>query len=180
MSLQQSMVSLKKTCTNYIAKDPASFDCSAIQVCENCFPTNLTTPNCSAVATYKNWRVSDYGSVSGADDMKKAIFANGPIACGIDATTKFEAYTGGIFSQTVLFPQVNHIISVLGWGVDTDGTEYWIGRNSWGEFWGELGFFRIVMGKHNLDIESQCVWAIPIINSTEPATSMAFDDIIQI
>jgi len=154
------------SCQNYIAQDPAKFTCSDIQVCENCFRTADGSPNCTAVTEYKNWKISNYGSVSGAAAMKKAIYANGPIACGIDATDKFEAYTGGIFSQTILVPMVNHIISVLGWGVE-NGTEYWIGRNSWGNFWGEQGFFRIQMGKHNLAIESGCDWAIPIVTEED-------------
>ena len=49
--------------------------------------------------------------------------------CGVDATDEFDAYTGGIFSQRILFPMINHEISVVGWGKDeTTGQEYWIGR----------------------------------------------------
>lgn len=36
--------------------------------------------------------------------------------------------------------------------------EYWIGRNSWGTYWGESGFFRIRMHNHNLGIEKDCSW----------------------
>ena len=34
-------------------------------------------------------------------------------------------------------------------------------RNSWGEYWGEMGFFRIVRGKKALGIEDECSWANP-------------------
>ena len=32
---------------------------------------------------------------------------------------------------------------------------YWIGRNSWGTWWGEGGWFRIKMGGDNLNIERE-------------------------
>ena len=38
------------------------------------------------------------------------------LGCGVDATDEFDAYTGGIFSQKILFPMINHEISVVGWG----------------------------------------------------------------
>ena len=44
--------------------------------------------------------------------MKAEIFARGPIGCGIDATSKLEAYTGGIFSEFSLLPMINHEVSV--------------------------------------------------------------------
>lgn len=128
----------EETCQAYLAKNPASFSCSDIQTCMNCAPPAGVKPgdkgNCWAQKTFPNWKVSQYGSVSGADKMKAEIFARGPISCGIEATLKLEAYTGGIYSEVKLIPQINHEIAVVGWGVE-NGTEYWVGRNSWGSYW---------------------------------------------
>jgi len=69
--------------------------------------------------------------------MKKEIVANGPISCGMDVTDNFEYnYFGGIYSEVKEFPLINHEISIVGYGIE-DGVEYWIGRNSWGQYWGE-------------------------------------------
>lgn len=153
------------TSQQYVAENPAKFSCSAIQISETCVPppplAGDESSNCSAIASPKLWYVGDYGNLAGPTKMKAEIFTNGPIGCGIDATSKLEAYTGGIFSQWVPLPQINHEISVLGWGVAADGTEYWIGRNSWGTAWGENGFFKIKMYSDNLGIETDCDFGIP-------------------
>ena len=151
------------TCQQYIAKNPIVAACTPIQVCMDCTPPAPATghhSNCSAVSNPKLWYVSTYGHVAGASAMKAEIYKNGPIGCGISVTNKFEAYTGGIFSESVLFPQINHEISVVGWGIQ-GGVEYWIGRNSWGTAWGINGFFYMKMYKDNLAIETDCDWGIP-------------------
>jgi len=172
------------SCQNYQALDPKSAQCAPMQVCKVCAgpppPADKDwQQNCTAIENFTKWKVSNYGSVNGADQMKKAIFANGPIACGIDATPKFERYTGGIFSQTVLMPKINHIVSIVGWGVE-NGVEYWIVRNSWGMYWGEQGFFRIKMNSNNLGIEKNCIWAIPVVEENHGKGLFMEQEIINI
>ena len=93
--------------------------------------------------------------------MKAEIFARGPISCGVNAEPLLN-YTGGIISAPHEDKGVNHIISVIGWGYDETGDrQFWIVRNSWGEYYGEMGYFRIEMGNNELGIESECAWVTP-------------------
>jgi len=124
---------------------------------ENVARTCSTFPpqgKCAAIAEYPNATISEYGQISGQDAMQKEIFARGPIACGIDAAPILK-YTSGI--ATMAGSQVDHVISVVGWGNDEKEGQYWIVRNSWGEYWGEMGYIRVKFG--SLLVESQCAWA---------------------
>jgi cathepsin X len=110
--------------------------------------------------------IESYGSVDGMEKMKKEIFANGPIACGVDADP-IRFYKGGIFDDSSATANVDHVVSVVGWGSDAPNKYYWIVRNSWGEYWGELGFFRVRAGGNMLGLESECAWAIPAKYTTD-------------
>ncbi|EGC28338.1 hypothetical protein DICPUDRAFT_44383 [Dictyostelium purpureum] len=155
LSSDGKQVAVDETCAPYQAKN--GLGCTP--TCKNCFPNGT----CVAVAKFPSVQVTQYGSIRGASKMMAEIYARGPIACSIDATSKLEAYTGGIFKE-IKFPAIpNHIISVIGWGVE-GSTKYWIVRNSWGSYYGETGFFRIVQGTFdNLGIEDDCVWGVPEI-----------------
>ena len=95
--------------------------------------------------------------------MKAELYKNGPISCGIQATERFETqYTGGIYAEYIENPEINHEISIVGYGINETGQEYWIGRNSWGTYWGDYGFFKLPIGtKTNLGVEMDCAAGIP-------------------
>lgn len=151
-------------CQTYTAKDPELTKiCTPEEQCLNCKP-DPTIRNCWAVENYKRWYVLDHGSLRGTNNIKKEVFARGPISCGMFVTEKFEtSYTTGIYREKTLSPIPNHYVSVVGWGDDKiTGEEYWIVRNSWGSHFGESGYFRISIHHGDLGIgEYQCFWGVP-------------------
>ena len=89
------------------------------------------------------------------------IYNHGPIACGINANEILQ-YRGGILDVPHASKQIDHIISIVGWGYDSKlDKQYWIIRNSWGEYWGEMGYVRVVLGENQLGTELSCAWATP-------------------
>lgn len=107
--------------------------------------------------------------------MKSELVQHGPIGCGIHVTDNFvNNYTGGIWSEKVRFPLINHEISVVGYGITEEGEEYWVGRNSWGTFWGEMGFFKMKMHEDNLGIELDCTAGVPSYSPNLKAHSAEF------
>lgn len=70
----------------------------------------------------------------------------------------------------------DHAVSIVGWGqqnqVEEEPLKFWIARNTYGSFWGNDGFFKILRGENNAGIESECVWAIPRnLNFENPSLS---------
>lgn len=116
---------------------------------------------CWPVTNFTRYWVKEYGNLKGEAQMMSEIQARGPITCGIAVTPDFAFnYFGGIYKDTTGNMDSNHDVEVVGWGTDETGEKYWRIRNSWGTYWGENGFFRIVRGENNLAIENDCTFAI--------------------
>jgi len=167
-----------ESCSSYMAEDTT---CRAEDpvtqtnkpACYTCWP-NTQDPSqpakCEAVARYRKLFASGVGNVRGAEAMKKEIYARGPISCGIDATDEMEAYKAGTtFAQppSSTPARVDHVVSVVGWGKDSQNNDYWLVRNSWGVTWGDEGFMKLVtsynkgpLGTSNNLVESDCYFGI--------------------
>jgi len=135
----------------------ADWSCTAMNRARTCSTFPDEGGVCRGLQKYPSAQITEYGTVSGAEAMMAEIKERGPISCGLDANYLVD-YTGGIIHDTP-GEEIDHIISVTGWGKDeASGIRYWYVRNSWGEYWGEMGFARVAFG--NLQIESDCAWAV--------------------
>lgn len=97
----------------------------------------------------------------GEQQMMDEIFKNGPIVCSVAVTKAFTEYTGGILHDTTGRRVFDHEVEIIGFGME-NGTKYWHIKNSWGTWWGENGFLKLVRGIDNLAIETNCSWADPL------------------
>jgi len=137
--------------------------CNAQNVCKTCNTLVSKGGFCSEINYFPNATVAEYGIIrNDVHAIKAEIFARGPVAAAVDADP-LDDYTGGIVSDHRLGDKsTNHIVSIVGWGIDDEsGIQHWIVRNSWGQYWGEMGDFRVELGYNALGIESDVVWATP-------------------
>jgi len=160
-----------ETCMPYIACSDDSSEgfcehvdttCKKDNICRTCDTFGGMGGKCTEIDFYPNATVAEYGVVDkDADKIMAEIYTRGPVAATINAEPIVE-YTGGVFDDKDASRETNHIVSIVGWGMDrTTGIKHWIVRNSWGEYWGEMGFMRVEMGSNILGLEGEVAWATP-------------------
>ncbi|CAE8602087.1 unnamed protein product [Polarella glacialis] len=163
-----------ETCMPYQA---ANMGCAADTICRNCLPGDA---GCWAVDSWTGYGVSLHGNVKGEEAMMKEIYARGPIACGFATDMAFMLN----FSQTVLENEgvyqtsknltadnIDHNMEVAGWGVTDSGVKYWVVRNSWGTYWGDAGWFKLLRGENMIMVEHDCYWAVPTFDELDETLS---------
>lgn len=171
------------TCQNYVAKGDGT-ECSDLHRCENCSPSSSGSDSsfstssasgpdggCYPITDFPTFYAAEHGRLLGVEQMKAEIYARGPIACYVDAGPiydwGFTANASQVFTAGNGHTTIDHVISVVGYGYDSvQNVDYWIIRNSWGEYWGQNGYFRLKMGDNQLGIETtSCAWAVPQVPS---------------
>ncbi|XP_050000005.1 cathepsin 8-like isoform X2 [Alexandromys fortis] len=100
-------------------------------------------------------RVTDFVFVSENEEaLMHAVAIIGPISVGIDASHEsFKLYRGGIYYEPKCRSDViNHSVLLVGYGYEgreSDGSKYWLIKNSHGEKWGMNGYMKIARDKNN-------------------------------
>lgn len=142
---------------------------------EPCFPYKGQDAPCQEKKCVRQFgtRYHYVGGFYGACNevlMRLELVNNGPIAVGFEVYNDFVNYKSGIYHHTGLtdkfnpFQLTNHAVLAVGYGADKKtGEKYWIVKNSWGEGWGENGYFRIRRGNNECAFESVAEAAKPVM-----------------
>ena len=105
---------------------------------------------------------SMYNVSTNTEDIQKEIMKNGPVVALMDVHEDFVSYKRGIYVHKSGPLITSKIVRILGWGSENN-SQYWIGTNSWGIYWGIEGFFKIRRGSNECRIESRVEAGLPII-----------------
>jgi len=118
------------------------------------------------------------GYYGGADEssMLTEVVQSGPLVTAFEPSMGFMYYKGGIYKahsvQQAEWEKVDHAALVVGYGEES-GQKYWILQNSWGDDWGEGGFFRMVRGENDSGVESIVV-AADVVQDENPEVLRSF------
>ncbi|KAJ8921564.1 hypothetical protein NQ315_010469 [Exocentrus adspersus] len=84
--------------------------------------------------------------------LAQALASYGPISAAIHVTKNFQFYGDKIFDDPEcgnLPDNLNHAILIVGYGKEADGRKFWLVKNSYGDTWGEKGYFKLARDEGN-------------------------------
>lgn len=116
---------------------------------ENCFPYTASDKPCDPCADWHNQgaMIDSYGWVTLeiADETAiKNALQTGPLVVYMDVYSDFYSYDSGVYQPTPsAYVDGGHAPMIVGYD---DALNCWICKNSWGDSWGESGYFKIRRG----------------------------------
>eukprot|EP00930_Biecheleria_cincta_P052927 TRINITY_DN3822_c0_g1_i6.p1 TRINITY_DN3822_c0_g1~~TRINITY_DN3822_c0_g1_i6.p1 ORF type:complete len:445 (+),score=113.75 TRINITY_DN3822_c0_g1_i6:76-1410(+) len=102
--------------------------------------------------------------MSGAKNIKREMWNRGPVVAPLYLKDDFLVYKSGVYTPTDNANQqyggdgkpIVVAVTIMGWG-RSEGTNYWLVKNSWGANWGEEGYARVAIGSGAIKEEAVIV-----------------------
>ena len=117
---------------------------------EACLPYTAVDDNCDDTCSDWQDRVEKLDSwnllwqYEVDEDTLKLHVLDAPVACYLEVYDDFFGYDSGVYEHVTGDFAGGHFVVIVGWD---DALNCWICKNSWGETWGETGYFRILRGE---------------------------------
>lgn len=107
------------------------------------------------LARIESWFYLDHA----VESIKAAIISYGPVVSAMTVYPDFRYYTSGCYEHP-RSGMVNHAVVIVGWDDELcDGA--WIVKNSWGEAWGDAGYFAIRYGHADIGTAAAALVHVP-------------------
>eukprot|EP00123_Amoebidium_parasiticum_P015166 comp22820_c0_seq1/m.35838 comp22820_c0_seq1/g.35838 ORF comp22820_c0_seq1/g.35838 comp22820_c0_seq1/m.35838 type:complete len:568 (-) comp22820_c0_seq1:537-2240(-) len=82
--------------------------------------------------------------------MRDALATAGPVSIAFDASRDtLSFYSSGVYyDKECSSEDLDHAVVVVGYGTE-NGKDYWLVKNSWSTYWGDMGYVKIARNRHN-------------------------------
>lgn len=121
---------------------------------QKCFDENM------CYTEDKHYAETVYRLENDVNCIKSELVEYGPVEAIFVIFEDFLKYGGGIYEHTFGDVIGRHSVRVIGYGVEND-KEYWLVANSWGELFGEKGYFKIKMKQEDVEFENYILSGLP-------------------
>jgi len=89
--------------------------------------------------------------------MQVAMVGHTPLSVCVDASN-WSDYTSGVMNAAACGTELDHCVQAVGYSSMSNGTAYWIVRNSWNTDWGIDGYIYLELGQNVCGIAEEATY----------------------
>jgi C1A family cysteine protease len=155
------------TCAGGFINQAASYVAAGGVAAEGDYPYTKRRGTCNkATAARSAAKLPRVTAIARHEPAYIDALQEGVITIGVSAERTLQFYKEGIIDDCG--PNVDHAVVLVGYGVSSTGTPFYKIRNSWGETWGDKGYFYV---NRNNSIRSPCAMYDYMSLAVAPATA---------
>ena len=145
-----------ESCAAYVGEPLA---CTPMNTCKSCQRDERNggyVAVCHAIEAPKMYFIEGHSKMVDPTpaQIMHEVYWNGPVVAYVNGEPLERYVPGSVYSNSKASKVPDHVVCIVGWGSSAADGDFWIIRNSWGDFWGDGGFGRIQRGTNCLGVES--------------------------